>query len=125
MPKELIRIAADIRWYRTVTQAGQFGLKTDIFFEVGSQSFSLVLDTVPEKAFLHTLAHARCLAIYEISSVVCGWVESGRFQIRINDDDDIAEATAMADRVEWSPSNPGSIHAAVEVYKTDNRARDS
>jgi hypothetical protein len=107
MPKELIRIAADIRWCRTVIQSGQIGLETELFFEIDGQPFSLTLDSVPEKAFLHTVAHTRCLAVYEISSMERGWVESGRFQIRINDDDDIAEATAMADQVEWRPANPG------------------
>ncbi|MDG3007306.1 hypothetical protein [Paludisphaera mucosa] len=122
MPKELLRIAADIRWLRTVIQPGQAGLATELFFEVAGRPFSLTLDTVPEKAFLHTLAHTRCLAVLQISSVERGWVEAGRFEIRINDDDDGAEANAMADQVEWGPADPGQFRTVAGVDRTDNRS---
>jgi hypothetical protein len=108
MARELVRIASHVRWRQTVIRPGRVGLETELSFEVGGQPFSLTLDSVPEKTFLCGVAHARCLAVYEVSSAERGWVESGRYQVRINDDeDDLDTATALADEVEWGPTALG------------------
>ena len=95
MAQELLRIASQILWREGVIRPGGPGLETELSFEVEGRPFSLTLDSVPERPFWCALPHARSLAVYQISSTERGQMESGRFQVRINDDeDDLDGATA-------------------------------
>jgi hypothetical protein len=103
MPKELLRVTSGICWRRTVIRPRSTGPETEVCFEVEGVPFSVAFNSIPDRAFLHGLAELRCIAVYEFSSEERGWVEPGRYQVRINDDDDIDDEAVLADYVRWGP----------------------
>jgi hypothetical protein len=102
MPRELVRIVSGIRWRRTVIRARQFWLETELYFEVDGREFSVALDSIPERAFLIQVTETHSLGIVETTDEDRSWSGTGRYQVRINDDD-TGHVSALTDTVRWGP----------------------
>ena len=106
MPKEVLRINSGLRWKTAIITATTTGLQTELLFDADSRPLSLIFDSVPDKIFFSSLMHLRCLGVYSVSSEERGWIETGRFRICISDDDDdLDDATLIADEVDWHIPN--------------------
>lgn len=106
MPTELLRVASGMRWERTTIRRGEAGLETELLFGIDGRPFAVTIDSMPRGDFLLGVLDACSLVIYEVSSEERGWVEPGRYQIRLGEDDDLGVVTALADHVHWGPVSP-------------------
>lgn len=101
MPKELVRIDSQVSWLRSEIRPVERGFETTLQFSVNGSLFGITFNALPASDFFQTLLHLRRLSIHEISSQDRGWVEPGRFEIRLNDDDDSDLEYVQADHVQW------------------------
>ena len=102
MPEELLRVAAGIRWRRTVIRPRQYGLETELHFEVDGRPFSVAFDSVPDRPFLERAADTHCLAVYRDGAEAGDGGEPARYRIQINGD-----ATAVGSYARWGPVDRG------------------
>ena len=103
MPTELIRISSKIAWQRAVVRPLDYCLETTLDFDVKGSPFRVTFDALPDSEFFAALANLRCLSIWEFSSQERGWVEPGRYEVRLNDDDDYDKQSASCGCVKWGP----------------------
>lgn len=102
MPNELYRIAGP-RWFNATIINRSYGFETTLRFKVSAGPVSIAFNSLPDNRFFQTLPHLRCVSIWEFSKAERGWVESGRYQIRLNDDDDYDMELVQCDFVRWGP----------------------
>lgn len=104
MADELLRICHKITWLRTIIRQRRYGIETEFHFTTADGFLSVAIDTLAHFDFLCNVIHIDCLAIRERSLPERGWTENDRYEIRINDNDDIALETLHASYVRWGPT---------------------
>ena len=103
MPTELLRVDQNITWLQTIIRPSDSGIETDFHFSTEDGTLSVAIDMLPDSGFLSEVMQTDCLAIREHSAEERGWTENDRFEIRINDNDDVAFATIRGSHVRWGP----------------------
>jgi hypothetical protein len=98
---ELIRISSKIAWQRAEVHPLDYRLETTLDFDVNGSPFRVTISALPGSEFFAALPHLRCVSIWEFSSHERGWVEPGRYDVRLNDDDDYDKESVSCDCVKW------------------------
>jgi hypothetical protein len=102
MPKRLLQIAENIRWMETSIRPTPTGMETTILLNAEGKELSVIIDAAPTREFLCKLADLHCLSIYEFSLQERGWVEPGRYELCLNDDGDIDQASLFGSAIQWT-----------------------
>lgn len=102
MPEERLRVAAGIRWRRTVIRPRPVGREPELHFEVDGRPFSVAFDSVPDRPFRERAAGTHCLAVYPGAAEAGDGGASARYRIPINGD-----ATAVGRYARWGPVDRG------------------
>lgn len=105
IPREVLRINDQLSWLRTTIRRVDDGLETELRFETADGVLAIVIGCCPSPGFLIRLIHAYRIAIRDRTPEERGWVENTRFEIRINDDDEIEFESFAANQVRWSVLN--------------------
>lgn len=105
IPREVLRINDQLRWLRTTIRRVDDGLETELRFETADGVLAIVIGCCPSPGFLIGLVDAHRMVIRDRTPEERGWVENTRFEIRINDDDEIEFESFAANRVRWGILN--------------------
>jgi len=102
MPNELFRVVSGIQWLETVIHPTDGGIETVLRFNDNGQLLCITINNIPNDEFLARVVNADCISIVEFSLAERGWVENGRYQVQINDDDEIDFATVAGSIASWT-----------------------
>lgn len=105
LPREVLRINDQLRWLRTTIRRTDDGLETELRFDTADGVLAVVIGCCPHSGFLIELVDAHRIAIRDRTPEERGWVENTRFEIRINDDDEIDFESFAANQVRWGILN--------------------
>lgn len=108
MPNELLRVADDIEWLRTIIRRRSFGIESEFHFKTADGVLRVATDGLANIDFQCELIHTDCLAIWDHSSEERGWTKGDRFELRINDDDHVAFSSIRGSFVRWGRVDSGS-----------------
>lgn len=103
MPKQLLHLESDAHWLHAIVRPHARGMETELHFRVNENDYFVTFDVLPSPEFLIGLVHMRNLSVYERSLSERGWVESGRFEVLLNDDDDHDCESVLCDEIRWGP----------------------
>lgn len=101
VPREVLRINEQLRWLQTTIRRTTSALETEFRFETPQGLLAVVVDCFPDPCFLIRLVHSHRLAIRDRTSAERGWTEGTRFEVRINDDDEMELARIEVNEVRW------------------------
>lgn len=104
MADELLRISEGITWLCTTIRRRAVGIETEFEFTTADGCLFVAIDTLPHFDFLLDITNLECLAIYDRSLLERGWTEKDRYEIRINDNDDVFK-TIHGSLVTWGPTS--------------------
>lgn len=104
MPTELLRIDHRLTWLRTIIHKRTFGVETEFHFLNGENFVAVAIDNLVDNDFMREVMQTDCLKILQHSQMERGWVESGRVEICINYDDDIAYARTTGSSARFGPT---------------------
>jgi hypothetical protein len=105
MPRELLRVDDHISWLRTIIRKRSYGIETEFHFMTSGGLLQVAIDTLAHFNFLSAVIHLECLAIRDRSLAERGWTEKDRFEVRINDNDEVAFQALYGSYVRWGPDS--------------------
>ena len=103
MPTTLLHHDLGLDWLQTVVHRTSNGIETELHFDIDGRELIVFVESVPETDFLRKACKAEGLSVVEFSSQERGWVENGRYEIQLLDEDGII-AKSAANRMEWVPA---------------------
>lgn len=101
MPTEVFRIDGEIVWLRTTIRPNEDGIESEFRFKTAQGILAVIFDHLPSFEFQLKAANPHCLAIHEHSLPDRGWVENTRYEVRLNDDDEIDFVAIHSSFVRW------------------------
>lgn len=103
MSQELFRFEQPVSWLRTVIRRRTFGIETEFHFSTPAGLLQVAIDNVPSHSFLISVIHLDCLSIHDRSLEERGWIENNRYELRINDRDEVDFKAVYGSFVRWEP----------------------
>lgn len=103
MPSELIRFRPKLTWLNASVRPLHSWIETVLHLDAQGQPISVGFNALPDTNFFQALRSLRCLSVWEFTSEERGWVENGRFEVRVNDDDDYDKEVLKCEYVRWGP----------------------
>lgn len=103
MPQELLRVEQPITWLRTIIRRRTYGIETEFHFSTPTGLLQVAIDNLPSHRFLVAVIHLDCLSILDRSLEERGWTENDRFEVRINDRDEVNFEAIQGAYVRWGP----------------------
>lgn len=103
MPKELLVITSGLRWLRTTIRPVGGWLQTELVFDVDGRALSLVIDTLPDRAFLLGATTIRNLSVHEATESERAFSGACRYRVRFIACEPPAEHEAFGSYVRYGP----------------------
>lgn len=101
MPTEVFRIDGEMIWLGTIILPNEHGIESEFRFRTADGIRTVIIDQLPSFDFLLKAANPSCLAIREHSLQERGWTENTRYEVRLNDDDEIDFVAIHSSSVRW------------------------
>ena len=105
MPREVLKLNHGIEWRQTILRRRDFGVETDFRFATPDGLLIVVVNTLPCDKFNQAILDIRILAIIDSSLSERWWLESCRYEFRLNGNDEDFGAALCCDQLWWAYYN--------------------
>lgn len=95
MPTELLSTTGPIQWVATLIRPSSTGIESEFQFHTSNGLLSITIDFVAPPSFTYDLQQIDKVQVLEHSIEERGWIEQGRFELRVQASHDLASSNSI------------------------------